>query len=264
MKGDLNWTDEQWAAYVDEATGAEFERRLEEREAAMRKADERWEKEQADRDRELAKQDKSTWDDATWHEYMGLGVATKGHEEWERRRLEMEAAWDAQEEATRADFERFPWKYTENLGANPVHPPHKALWFFEFDDYEENGLPKCESLSRDLNMEVTPAMRDAIWADYYNKFERRYGDPLPVSMTWVEIEKAATGVDKALDRLKRDMRRYSREAHNGKVHVKRWLRALSAFGEDTGEMPMTLAEAEKYSDRGWARWDPVVEQMRKL
>ena len=58
-----------------------------------------------------------------------------------------------------------------------------------------------------------------------------------------------------------DVWSYARETDNGFDHVLRWMRVLTTFGvvED-----MTAAEAQGYADRGWERWDPVVEELKKL
>ena len=58
-----------------------------------------------------------------------------------------------------------------------------------------------------------------------------------------------------------DVWTYARETDNGFDHVLRWMRALKTLGavED-----MTAAEAQGYADSGWARWDPVAEELRKL
>ena len=55
---------------------------------------------------------------------------------------------------------------------------------------------------------------------------------------------------------------YSKELTHGYDHVLRWMRVLKTFGvvED-----MTSAEAQGYADQYLAeRWDPVVEELRKL
>ena len=141
--------------------------------------------------------EKWRWTDEQWREYMS---GCTSHEEWEERSAEQEAAWKERDARTRADAAKYPWKYTVNLGAAPVHPPHAALWTFQYDDWQENGLPKCESLTRELGLSITPSMRDAIWADYYNGFERRDSELLPVAMSWEEIAASAQPVDTAAAR----------------------------------------------------------------
>ncbi len=53
---------------------------------------------------------------------------------------------------------------------------------------------------------------------------------------------------------------YAGESHYGSAHVKRWNRALAAFGDDTGETAMTGDEAREMMDKYTAkRWRPIVE-----
>ena len=53
---------------------------------------------------------------------------------------------------------------------------------------------------------------------------------------------------------------YAGESHYGSAHVKRWNRALAAFGDDTGETAMTGDEAREMMDKYMAkRWRPIVE-----
>ena len=57
-----------------------------------------------------------------------------------------------------------------------------------------------------------------------------------------------------------DVWSYARETGNGCNHVLRWMRTMKSFGvlED-----MTAGEAKGYADRGWKRWDPVVDELKK-
>ena len=57
---------------------------------------------------------------------------------------------------------------------------------------------------------------------------------------------------------------YIGEQPDGTPHVTRWKRVLATFGDDNGYMKMTATEAQTYADRGWARWDPVVEALTCL
>ena len=53
---------------------------------------------------------------------------------------------------------------------------------------------------------------------------------------------------------------YAGEKHHGSAHMKRWNRALAAFGDDTGETAMTGDEAREMMDKYMAkRWRPIVE-----
>ena len=52
-----------------------------------------------------------------------------------------------------------------------------------------------------------------------------------------------------------------------KEHTDRWDRALLAFGEtvsDTTLTPLTAAEAQEFTDRGWTRWVEVTAALREL
>ena len=52
-----------------------------------------------------------------------------------------------------------------------------------------------------------------------------------------------------------------------KEHTDRWDRALLAFGEavaDANLTPMTAAEAQRFADRGWSRWEDVAEALGEL
>ena len=58
-----------------------------------------------------------------------------------------------------------------------------------------------------------------------------------------------------------DVRGYARETEKGYDHVLRWMRVLHTFGalED-----MTAAEAQRYADNGWQRWEPVAAELAEL
>ena len=65
------------------------------------------------------------------------------------------------------------------------------------------------------------------------------------------------------------IRGYAAETHHGQAHVDRWRRTLKALGDDnavsrTYTRPMTADEAHTYADKGWKRWEPVVEALRDL
>ena len=79
---------------------------------------------------------------------------------------------------------------------------------------------------------------------------------------------AGTGAAGAQDEYEPDprvvaaVRVYAQQTDNGYDHVLRWMRVLKTFGavED-----MSAAEAQEHADQYWAkRWDPVVEELRKL
>ena len=58
-----------------------------------------------------------------------------------------------------------------------------------------------------------------------------------------------------------DVRTYAEETQHGYDHVLRWIRVLKTFGALD---EMTATEAQGYADRGWQRWDPVVEELTNL
>ena len=61
-----------------------------------------------------------------------------------------------------------------------------------------------------------------------------------------------------------DVRGYAAETHHGQDHVDRWMKVLAALGEDNGYTPMSATEAQTYADRGWVRWNPVVEALTEI
>ena len=48
------------------------------------------------------------------------------------------------------------------------------------------------------------------------------------------------------------------------IYYERWTRALAGLGAAEHDDPMTAAEAQKYADRGWKRWVPVVKALRQI
>ncbi len=92
-----------------------------------------------------------------------------------------------------------------------------------------------------------------------------YAPPPPPPAPSVSTNDSNTGDDCVPDSLVRDLRIYEAETHHGTAHVERWTRALAGLGHGTHANPMDLNEAlqmrKKYSR---ARWDPVVDAMRRL
>ncbi|MCY4248167.1 MAG: hypothetical protein OXE95_11420, partial [Chloroflexi bacterium] len=68
----------------------------------------------------------------------------------------------------------------------------------------------------------------------------------------------------APESLIQDVRAWRAETEHGAEHVERWDRVLAAFGAGSHANPMTVSEAQGYADRGWGRWIPVVEALKKL
>ena len=127
------------------------------------------------------------------------------------------------------------------LGEDNGHTPMTAA---EAQTYADRGWTRWDTV-----------------ADLLTKLEAlQTPEPEPESEPEPEPEPAPC----VSDDLRSDVSGYSQETHEGQAHVGRWLQVLAAFGEDNGQEPMTAAEAQTYADRGWSRWDPVVEALRCL
>ena len=64
------------------------------------------------------------------------------------------------------------------------------------------------------------------------------------------------------EELVADVEGYSKETWQGQAHVERWLRVLETFsGTASDSRVMTPTEAEGYVNRGWQRWEPVLEAL---
>ena len=72
------------------------------------------------------------------------------------------------------------------------------------------------------------------------------------------------GTDPDYSELIGRVRGYAAETFQGQAHVDRWMQVLAAFGDDNGYTPMSATEAQTYADRGWSRWDPVVEALTEI
>ena len=59
---------------------------------------------------------------------------------------------------------------------------------------------------------------------------------------------------------------YAAETGQSDGHQTRWNQVLAALGVDNGYNydPMTAAEAQTYADRGWTRWDEVVDALTEI
>ena len=68
--------------------------------------------------------------------------------------------------------------------------------------------------------------------------------------------------------LKAKIQGYADEQDSDSDHAQRWKRALAALGDqdaiDGGYQAMTASEAQGYADRGWSRWDEVVDALTEL
>ena len=76
-----------------------------------------------------------------------------------------------------------------------------------------------------------------------------------------ELEQLEASGDYEPDREVVDnVRTYAREMEHGSDHVLRWMKVRKTFGDLAD---MSAAEAQGYADKGWERWDPVVEELEK-
>ena len=126
------------------------------------------------------------FDEEYWHKRLR---ECGSHEDWERVNRLREKAFEKHTAKRRAHFEKYSWMYTENMGAKPTEPPYRVLWDAGYKDYSaRTGKPYCRFLSKKLGFRVSAKVRDAIWADYYNCYERRDNPKLKVHLTWQQIE----------------------------------------------------------------------------
>lgn len=90
--------------------------------------------------------------------------------------------------------------------------------------------------------------------------------PPPKAGTGSQSEDSNAGGDDCVpESLVQDLQSYEAETHHGTAHVERWTRALAGLGRATHGNPMDLNEALKMRKTySRARWDPVVDAMRKL
>ena len=91
--------------------------------------------------------------------------------------------------------------------------------------------------------------------------------PITVTITDVDTElPSRSGQYTALIAKIREWRNDPRYVHD-KAHTDRWDRALLAFGEsvtDSSLTPMSAAEAQRYADRGWTRWEEVAAALWEI
>ncbi len=81
-------------------------------------------------------------------------------------------------------------------------------------------------------------------------------DPVAVELKKLEDAPGGYEPDQA---VVANVRSYAQETEQGFDHVLRWMRVLKTFDAITD---MTSSEAQGYADRGWERWDPVVEELK--
>ena len=127
------------------------------------------------------------WDESYWEKQFRK---CRTDDCIEKAMAKRNRAYKRYEDKRRAHFEKYSWMYSVNMGSKPTYPPYRVLWDAKYENYSaRTGKPYCSYLSKTLGFRVTGKMRDAIWADYYNHYERRDNPKLKVSMTWSDIEK---------------------------------------------------------------------------
>ncbi len=92
-------------------------------------------------------------------------------------------------------------------------------------------------------------------------------DPVVTALT--ELEAAQTTEPEPAvcvsPELQSNVEDYHGETWQGEAHVTRWQRVLQTFaGIASGDTVMPSTEAQTYLDRGWTRWEPVVEALKCL
>ena len=88
--------------------------------------------------------------------------------------------------------------------------------------------------------------------------------PDPESTPTPDPDPAPEPVACVSPQLRADAKSYSEETwRESPDHVERWLRVLQTFsGTANDSTVMTPAEAEEYVNRGWERWEPVLEALK--
>ena len=82
----------------------------------------------------------------------------------------------------------------------------------------------------------------------------------PVADALAQLEDAP-GDYQPDEQLVSDVRGYARETEKGYDHVLRWMRVLHTFDALDD---VTAAEAQRYADNGWQRWEPVAAELAQL
>ena len=173
--------------------------------------------------------------------------------------------WDAVEHATSYDVE---YETTSALADPSNHVQGAAFgwtdteWTFQHDAAE----------AMTLTVTVTPA------------YEDEYGDTqvLDNLAGAATIDVAPAGSDSIgnggstdttlqqpdYSALKAKIQGYADEQASDSDHAQRWMRVLAALGDAdaiaAGHDPMTASEAQGYADRGWSRWDEVVDALTEV
>ena len=128
-------------------------------------------------------------------------------------------------------------------GHDPRRGPARDL-ADSIEDFTRDGLP----LSKDILDDYANAPGATIQASHETSYSKQ--------RSMLESDENDDLID--------DVKSYARERHFGVAHVKRWNQVLTALGVETGERPMTLAEADDNLRRfNKGRWQPVVDALRK-
>ena len=152
------------------------------------------------------------------------------------------------------------WLGTTPAGAQDGYQPDEQL----IDDVRgyaretEKGHDHVLRWMRVLHtLDALDDMTAAEAQDYADNGWERWN---PVADALADLENAP-GDYQPDGQLISDVRGYARETDEGYDHVLRWIRVLHTF--DVLEH-MTAAEAQRYADNGWQRWEPVADELAQL
>ena len=153
------------------------------------------------------------------------------------------------------------WNGTSPVGAQVGNEPDQQVVsdVWEYAAETHNGFDHVLRWMRVLKtFGVVADMSAAEAQGYADQHLAERWDPVVVELTKLE----ADGGYQPDQQVVSDVLDYAAETHNGFEHVLRWMRVLKTFGEVSD---MTSTEAQGYADQYLAdRWDPVVEELRKL
>ena len=152
------------------------------------------------------------------------------------------------------------WTGTTPAGAQDGYQPDEQL----IDDVRgyaretEKGHDHVLRWMRVLH--TFDALDDVTAAEAQDYADNGWQRWVPVADALADLENAP-GDYQPDGQLISDVRGYAQETESGYAHVLRWMRVLHTF--DVLEH-MTAAEAQRYADNGWQRWDPVAAELAQL
>lgn len=129
-----------------------------------------------------------------------------------------------------------------------------------------DGYDPRRGPARDLADSIEDFTRDGLPLsnDILNDYANASGATIQTSRETSASKQQVASDPNENDDLIDDMKNYAREFYFGAAHVKKWNQALAALGVETGERPMTFAEADDNLRRfNKKRWQPVVDAIRK-